>query len=126
MKEKKQLTKVETQVMNVLWNLQADEVVSAEIMDAFPEPKPAMTTLLTFLKRLTEKGFVRTDKQGKLLRFTPIISRDDYTDQYLTDAKDTFFGGSPTSLISFFVQRQHLRDEEIDELLNISKERRHL
>ena len=62
MKEKKQLTKVETQVMNVLWNLQADEVVSAEIMDAFPEPKPAMTTLLTFLKRLTEKGFVRTDR----------------------------------------------------------------
>ena len=126
MKEKKQLTKVETQVMNVLWNLQADEVVSAEIMDAFPEPKPAMTTLLTFLKRLTEKGFVRTDKQGKLLRFTPIISRDDYTDQYLTDTKDTFFGGSPTSLISFFVRRQHLRDEEIDELLNIIKERRHL
>ena len=113
-------------MMNVLWNLQADEVVSAEIMDAFPEPKPAMTTLLTFLKRLTEKGFVRTDKQGKLLRFTPIISRDDYTDQYLTDAKDTFFSGSPTSLISFFVRRQHLCDEEIDELLNIIKERRHL
>jgi predicted transcriptional regulator len=60
------------------------------------------------------------------LRFTPIISRDDYTDQYLTDAKDTFFSGSPTSLISFFVRRQHLRDEEIDELLNIIKERRHL
>lgn len=126
MKETKQLTKVETQVMNVLWNLQANQVVSAEIMEAYPEPKPAMTTLLTFLKRLSEKGFVRTDKQGKLLRFTPLISRDDYIDQYLTNVKDTFFGSSPTSLVSFFVRRQHLHDDEIEELLNIIKERRQL
>jgi predicted transcriptional regulator len=54
-----------------------------------------MTTLLTFLKRLTEKGFVSTDKEGKLLRFTPLNSRDEYTEQYLDDTKDILFGGSP-------------------------------
>ena len=83
MKEKKLLTRVETQVMNILWSLPDGGVTSAEVMECHPEPKPAMTTLLTFLKRLTEKGFVRSDKEGKLLRFTPLISCDEYTSNIL-------------------------------------------
>lgn len=119
MKEKKLLTRVETQVMNILWSLSGEGVTSAEMMDHYPKPKPAMTTLLTFLKRLTEKGFVRTDKQGKLLRFTSLISRDEYTEQYLNDTKDTLFGGSPASLVSFFVRRQQFSEDEVNELLKI-------
>ena len=58
MKEKKQLTKAETQVMNVLWSLPEGQGRSAEIMERMPEPKPALTTLLTFLKILKDKGFI--------------------------------------------------------------------
>lgn len=126
MKEKKLLTRVETQVMNILWSLAGESVTSAEMMEHYPEPKPAMTTLLTFLKRLTEKGFVRTDKEGKLLRFTPLISRDEYTELYLDDTKDTFFGGSPASLVSFFVRRQQFSDDEMNELLNIIRNKQTL
>lgn len=126
MKEKKLLTRVETQVMNILWGLSDEGVTSAEMMKHYPEPKPAMTTLLTFLKRLTEKGFVRTEKQGKLLRFKPLIGRDEYTEQYLDDTKDTFFCGSPASLVSFFVRRQQFSDDEVNELLDIIKEKRQL
>jgi len=126
MKEKKLLTRVETQVMNILWSLPDGGVTSAEVMECHPEPKPAMTTLLTFLKRLTEKGFVHTDKEGKLLRFTPLISRDEYTEQYLDDTKDTFFGGSPASLVSFFVSRQQFSDDEVNELLSIIRKKQTL
>lgn len=118
------LTRVETLLMNILWDLPDGGVTSAEVMERHPEPKPAMTTLLTFLKRMTEKGFVRTDKHGKLLRFTPLISREEYTQQYLADAKDTFFGGSPASLVSFFVRHQKLSDDEVNELLDIIKQQR--
>ena len=126
MKKNKQLTKVETQVMNLLWDLSSDGVTSAEVMKHYPEPKPAMTTLLTFLKRLTEKEFVKTEKQGKFLRFTPLIGREEYTQQYLTEAKNTFFGGSPTSLVSFFVSHEQLNDDEIRELITIIKEKQGL
>ena len=50
MKEKKILTKAETQVMNILWSLPESKGYSSEIMEKFPGPKPALTTLLTFLK----------------------------------------------------------------------------
>ena len=39
MKEKKQLTKAETQVMNILWSLPESMGYSSEIMEKFPEPK---------------------------------------------------------------------------------------
>ena len=46
MKEDKRLTKAETQVMNILWSLPESRGYSSEIMEKFPEPKPALTTLL--------------------------------------------------------------------------------
>ena len=126
MREKKQLSKAEMQVMSVLWGMDASGVTSAEVMERYDEPRPAMTTLLTFLKRLTEKGFVQTEKQGKLLRFTPLVGRDEYTAQYMADAKDTLFGGSPTSLLTFFVQHEQLDDDQLNELLDIIKQKRRL
>ncbi|MBO4315338.1 MAG: BlaI/MecI/CopY family transcriptional regulator [Prevotella sp.] len=127
MKEKSQLTKAETQVMNVLWSLPTEQgVTSAEVMERYAEPKPAMTTLLTFLKRLTEKGIVRTEKHGKLLYFTPLLTREEYTQQMMTDMKDTFFGGSLHSLISFFVRHEPLDSKEIDELVDIIRQKKTL
>ena len=125
-KEKKQLTKAEMQVMDILWRLATDDVSSGDVMREFPEPKPATTTLLTFLKILTEKDFVQTVKQGKTLRFTPLVSRDEYTRHYMTEVKNTFFGGSLTSLVSFFVRNEKLSSDEAAELMDIIQNETHL
>ena len=124
MKESKQLTKAETQVMNALWSLPEEGANSSEIMARMPEPKPALTTLLTFLKILKEKGYVMTEKVGKALRFTPVVSREQYTRQYMNEVKNTFFGGSLSSLVSFFAKEEQLSDKEVDELLQIIKNRK--
>ena len=120
---RQQLTRQETLVMNALWSLPEQGAFSAEIMELMPEPKPAPTTLLTFLKILKEKGFLVTEKVGKALRFTPTISREQYTRQYMDDVKDTFFGGSLASLVSFFAKEEQLSDAEIDEIMQILKKR---
>lgn len=89
--------------MNILWNMSNEEgATSAEVLEC-------LTTVLTFLKRLTEKGFIRTEKQGNM-----------------KDAKETFFGGSPISLISFFVQHEQMDDEQIRELFDIIQQKRQL
>lgn len=121
MKEKKQLTKAETQVMNALWSLPGSQGYSAEIMEQLGEPKPALTTLLTFLKILKEKGFVNAEKKGKAQLFSAAISREQYTRHYLTEVKNTFFGGSFASLVSFFAQEESLSAQEIDEIMDILK-----
>ena len=119
MKEKKQLTKAETQVMNVLWSLPEGQGRSAEIMERMPEPKPALTTLLTFLKILKDKGFIIAEKVGKGQLSKALVSREDYTRTYMNEVKQTFFGGSFTSLVSFFAKEEKLTDDELSEILRI-------
>ena len=120
-KKKTQLTKAETQVMNSLWQLPEMNGTSADIMALMPEPKPAPTTLLTFLKILTEKGFVRTERMGKSNRFTALVSHDEYAGEMVKDVKDSFFGGSFASLVSFFAKQEKLSDKEINELVALIK-----
>lgn len=119
MKDKSQLTKAETQVMNALWSLPQGQGRSSEIMEQMPEPKPALTTLLTFLKILKEKGFVATEKLGKGQLFKAKVSRNDYTRTYMKEVKNAFFGGSLSSLVSFFAKNEELSQQEIDEISQI-------
>ncbi|MBQ8486688.1 MAG: BlaI/MecI/CopY family transcriptional regulator [Prevotella sp.] len=121
MKENKTLTKAETQVMNALWSLPDGQGRSAEIMEQMPEPKPALTTLLTFLKILKDKGFIAAEKIGKGQLFKATVSRNDYTRTYMKEVKNTFFGGSVASLVSFFAKNEELSQQEIDEIMDIIK-----
>ena len=120
--DKKQLTKAETQVMNVLWSLPKGQGRSAEIMEGMPEPKPALTTLLTFLKILKEKGFVTAEKQGKGQLFKALISREDYTRTYMNEVKQTFFGGSYMGFISNLVKEHDVSIDELKELIRMVEE----
>ena len=119
MATKQQLTKAETQVMNVLWSLPDEKGYSSEIMERMPEPKPAMTTLLTFLKILKDKGYVASEKMGKSKLFSALVSKEEYTGSFLRYVKKTFFDGSFTSLVSFFAKKENLSDEQIKEIIQI-------
>ena len=116
------LTKSEMQVMNILWDLDRGACVN-DILAKYPDPKPAYTTIATFLKILTQKGFVEHKKgSGKLLIYSPLITREKYRRQVMEEVKDDFFGNSFKSMFSFFVREEHLTAEEIQELIDQIKE----
>ena len=111
------LTKSEMQVMNILWDIDRGACVN-DILAQYPDPKPAYTTIATFLKILTQKGFVEHKKgSGKLLIYSPLITREKYRSQIMEEVKDDFFGNSFKSMFSFFVREEHLTAEEIKELM---------
>lgn len=116
------LTKSEMQVMNILWDLDRGACVN-DILAKYPDPKPAYTTIATFLKILTQKGFVEHKKgTGKLLIYSPLITKEKYRRQVMEGVKDDFFGNSFKSMFSFFVREEHLTAEEIQELIEQIKE----
>ena len=116
------LTKSEMQVMNILWDLDRGACVN-DILAQYPDPKPAYTTIATFLKILTQKGFVEHKKgTGKLLIYSPLITREKYRRQVMEEVKDDFFGNSFKSMFSFFVREEHLTAEDIQELIDQIKE----
>lgn len=121
MKENKDytLTKGEMQVMNALWA--AGKALDVhEVVSRYDEPRPAYTTISTFLKILTTKGFVDYKKgNGKQYLYFPVISRAEYTSRVMNDVKDRFFGGSASSLVRFFVEEQQLSEADLKELLSL-------
>ncbi len=122
MKEKQQtLTKGEMDVMRHLW-ARSEAASVKQLLEMVPEPKPAYTTLATFLKILTAKGFVTEERrqgQGKVLFYRPTISQEEYTRRVMDDVTSNFFGGSAKSLLNFFVREERISAQEIDERLKM-------
>ena len=119
-KEINTLTKAEMEIMNTLWDA-AEPMSTHAIIERYPEPKPAYSTVATFMKILTNKEFVsfRKKEEGdKTFYFYPLITRVEYTRKFMNQVKTTFFGGSVKSLISFFAKEEKLSDEELKEILS--------
>lgn len=119
MKERKTLTKAEIQVMNILWTMPEGGSVY-DLLERYDEPKPAYTTVATFLKILQNKGYVRAEKlQGRQQRFVPLVTKEDYTSQVLGEVKDNFFDGSGLSFVKFFKKEENLTAAELKELIDL-------
>lgn len=125
--QQKTLTKGEMQVMNILWDMQRGACI-AEIQKQYPEPHPAYTTIATFLKIMEQKGFVEKRKSGsgKTFVYSPLLTRERYRRLVVDDVKDTFFGGSVKSIVSFFAEEEELSLEDINEILTILQNRKHV
>ncbi len=121
-KDQRTLTKAEMEIMNCLWDNDDKPMTVREIQERYADPKPAYTTVATFMKILTQKMFVEAKKReggGKTFFFRPLISRDEYRSRVMKDVKESFFGGSISSLVSFFVNKEKLSEKEKNELMKI-------
>lgn len=113
---KKNLTKAELNVMNILWD--KGQATVSEIIGEMSEPKPAYTTVLTVMQVLTRKEVVQPERQGKAHVFRPLLSREEYIDGFLNETRDTVFQGSVRSFFSYFVKKERLSKEEVQQLLD--------
>lgn len=113
----KELTKAEEQVMQVLWNI--GQGFANEIMAAFPEPKPAYNTVLTVIKILENKGFVKHETFCRANRYTPTISKEEYSERFLGSVVERYFNNSYLDLVSAFAKKENFSLEELEELKKI-------
>ena len=112
-----QLSKAEEQLMKHLWKL--ERAFMKDLLDAFPEPKPATTTVATLLKRMNDKGFVDYKLYGNSREYFPLIKKTDYFSKHVNGLIKNFFNDSATQFASFFTTETDLSTEELEELKNI-------
>ncbi len=115
MKDLKELTKAEDQVMQILWDLKSGFV--KDIVEQMPEPKPAYNTISTIVRILETKGFVDHKAYGKTHEYFPLISKEKYTKFYLNNMLKGYFDGSFQNLVSFFAKENKLDSKAIEKLL---------
>jgi predicted transcriptional regulator len=113
--KQKSLTKAELHLMNILWDKGQASV--GQLHDELENEKTPYTTTLSVMQVLTKKGIVTFEKVGKANIYKPILTREEYIQSFVTEARDNVFGGSMRSLFSFFVRNEKLSKEEIREIL---------
>ncbi len=111
----KELTKAEEQVMQILWN--KGKAFVKEIVEAYPDPKPAYTTVSTIVRILETKGIVTYETFGKSHCYIPVLSREEYTRQTAKGLISNYFNGSLAGLVSFFAKEEKLDTRELDEIV---------
>lgn len=112
----KELTKAEDQIMQILWKIEKGFV--KDIIDLFPEPKPAYNTVSTIVRILEKKGFVGYKAYGKTHEYFPLIAKENYTRFYLNNMVKGYFNGSFQNLVSFFAKENNLNVTDIDKLMS--------
>ena len=116
----KELTKGEEQVMQVIWSI--GQGFANEIMAAFPEPKPAYNTVLTVIKILENKGFVKHETFCRANRYTAVISKKEYSQCYLGSVVERYFNNSYLDLVSAFAKKENFSLEELEALKKVIDE----
>lgn len=90
----RRLPDAELEVMQAVWACEAPVAradIDAKLKDTHPM---ALTTLLTVLTRLADKGFLRIEKQGRSARYIPLVRREEYLAQQSRRFLDKLCGGS--------------------------------
>ena len=108
-----QLSKSEEELMNMIWS---HKKAYMKDLEAYPEPKPATTTVATLLKRMTDKGFVAYTSFGRSREYYPLIKKKDYFSKHVNTLIKNFFNDSAGQFASFFTQETNLTKTELEEL----------
>lgn len=111
------LTSAEEQLMELIWD--KDQVFMKDIIDSFPDPKPATTTIATLLKRMQNKGFVAYKLMGNSRQYYPLVRKSEYFSKHVNGLIKNFFGSSAMQFASFFTTETNLTTAELEDLKKI-------
>ena len=109
-----ELSKSEEELMNIIWEKQP--VFIKDLLEEYPDPKPALTTVATLLKRMNEKGFISYETIGRSRKYYALVEKKDYFARHVRGLIKNFFGNSASQFASFFTKDTKLTKEELEEL----------
>ena len=116
-----QVTEAEWKIMECLWN-HAPQTMGE--ITATLEPATGWTrqTVITLLKRMTEKGAVSMDDSGRAKKYTPLITREEASAEETHKLLDHVFKGKASLLVNQLVDSGNLTEEDLKEILKAMHE----
>lgn len=112
-----QLSNSEEQLMEHLWKL--EKAFMKDLLEAYPKPKPATTTVATLLKRMIDKKFVAYNEFGNSREYYPLVKKTDYFSKHVQGLISNFFNNSASQFASFFTTETNLSASELEDLKKI-------
>jgi predicted transcriptional regulator len=108
------LTEAEYRLMDILWARETATV--AEVTEALGDPPLAYNTVLTTMRILEKKGYVRHKAVGRAFVYQPAASREDAQRSMVDHMVSRFFNNSPRELVLNILESEHVDDAELERL----------
>lgn len=105
----------ELEIMKVIWALERS-VSAQELLKQMEGKQWKITTLLTFLSRLCEKGFLACTKEGRANRYHALLNQEAYQQQETRQFMEQVHSGSVKSLFAALYKANELSKADLDEL----------
>lgn len=98
--------------MNILW--QSGPATVSQVVEALPDKPPvAYSTVLTLLRILETKGYLRHTKQGRAFVYEPIVGSKEASANAIRHLVTRFFGGSAGQLVLKLLDERQLDPAEL-------------
>ena len=112
-----QLSQTEEELMEHIWEL--EKAFMQDLLECYPEPKPAPTTIATLLKRMADKGYIGYEQKGRSREYYPLVQKEDYFAKHVNGLIKKFFNNPAAQFASFFTKETNLSAKELEELKSI-------
>lgn len=114
----KRLPDSELEIMMIIWEA-GEPVSSAYLMERLQGEKNwATTTVLNFLARLAERGFLEVKKQGRINIYTPLVAEKDYIESESRSFLERLHKSSLKSFVASLYDGRSISSEDAEELKN--------
>ena len=109
------LTQAELRIMNVLWLKRSGTVQL--ILDSLSQKPPlAYNSVLTTIRVLERKGYIKHSKDGRAHVYAPLVGRKEATRSEIRHLVGRFFKNSHEQLVLNILEDQGIEAEELDRL----------
>ncbi len=115
------LTDGELRLMDVVWD--KGEATVSEIVEGLPSSnRPAYNSVLTTMRILEQKGYVKHTKDGRAHVYSPLVTRQQARSKAVRHMVQSFFNDSPELLMLNILENEDLSPEEAERLKKMIKE----
>lgn len=109
------LTTKEREIMELLW--QHGPMFVRELRELYPEPKPHVNTVSTFIRILEQKGYIGHRQFGNSYQYHALVSEQEYGRSTIAGIVKQFYEGSYLSAVSSFVEEEKISVDELRQLI---------
>ncbi len=114
----------EFEIMKVVWANEPPLTTNLVMEQLGNEREWKAPTVITLMLRLVERGFLKTEKNGKERTYFPLVTKDDYLKFETGNFIRQYHGNSFVSFVNTLYDGEQLSEEDMDELMKLVKERR--
>ncbi len=90
-----------------------------DFIELMTDPRPPYTTVASIVKNLERKGFLTSTRYGNTYEYCPTIDESEYKSKFISGVVQNYFENSYKEMVSFFVEKQKITAEELQEIINL-------